>query len=360
MRFFGALFWGAAASFVCSSAFAANTGFTPINDLGGGLYLSQYQGGLYPAGSNTMPAAQAAAGLSHAAAITPRDVNGLPSPTGKFVLLSIGLSNTTQEWCSTGGGLPAASWTFMGQAAVSSSVNHTTLTIANGALGGKSAAFWDSSTDPDYDRVRDTVLTPQSLSENQVEAAWLKVANPNPTVSLPNANADANVLETQMGNIVRAMKTRYPNLQEVFVSSRIFAGNATSTLNPEPYAYESGFSVKHLIEAQINQMNGGGIDPLAGDLNYGSTGPAPWLAWGPYLWADGTNARSDGLTWVASDFESDGTHPSTSGETKVANQLMSFFLTSPQTQTWFLAPEPGSAAACLLCGLAVLRRRRRA
>src|SRR5437764_2343252 len=212
---------------------------TPLNDLGGGSYLGQFQGGLYPNGSNVVPATHSAEGISRGTSgVIPLDINGNPSAAGHYVLLSIGMSNTTQEFCSQGGGLPCNSWSFMGQAMMNSGVNHTQLSIANGAQGGKAASYWDSPTDPDYDRVRDTVLSTQGLGEKQVEAAWLKVANPNPTSSLPNANADANVLETQMGNIVRSMKTRYPNLEEVFISSRIFAGNATSTLNPEPYAYE--------------------------------------------------------------------------------------------------------------------------
>ena len=305
-----------------------------LTDMGAGTYLG-FSGGLYPGASNSMPAAHHSAGLSRANAIHPVDVNGNADPSGKYVLLSIGMSNTTQEWCSAGATLPCSSWTLMGQAAADSAVNHTQLAIANGAQGGKSASFWVSPTLPDYDRVRDTVLTPQGLSEKQVQIVWLKVADPNPTVSLPNANANAYGLLTEEGQILRALKTRYPNLTLVFVSSRIYGGYATSTLNPEPYAYESGFTAKWLIEAQINQIQNGTIEAHAGDLNYNTV--APWVGWGPYLWANGTTARSDGLIWVATDFQSDGTHPSQSGQTKVGGMLLNFFKTSPLTQCWFLA-----------------------
>ena len=313
---------------------------TPLNELGSGIYLNQFEGGLYPNGSNDAPAAHAAEGIARAAAIRPLGLSGEPDPNGHYVLVSIGMSNTTQEFCSQNSLQPCGSWTFMGQAAADPAVDHTSLFIVNGAHGGRSAAYWDSPTDPDYDRVVTDWLTPNGLSEKQVQAAWVKVANPGPTTSLPNAGSDAYRLVDQMGDIARALKVRYPNLQQVFFSSRIYAGYATTTLNPEPYAYESGLAVKWLIEAQINQMNGGGIDPLAGDLNY-TTGVAPWLAWGPYLWADGLNPRSDGLIWQPSNFQSDGTHPSQSGEEKVGAMLLDFMSSSPFTVPWFLKPIPG-------------------
>jgi hypothetical protein len=314
--------------------------FTPLNDLGAGLYLNQFQGGLYPDGSNIAPPAHSAAGVERAAAIEPLNTQGQPDPNGKYVLVSIGMSNTTQEFCSQNGLSPCGSWTFMGQTAANSAVNHSTLFIVNGAKGGKSATYWDSPTDPDYDRIVTEWLTPNGLSEQQVQIAWVKVANPNPTTSLPNANSDAYRLVDQMGDIARALKIRYPNLQQVFFSSRIYAGYASTTLNPEPYAYESGLAVKWLIEAQINQMSGGGINTTAGDLNY-TSGIAPWLAWGPYPWADGLNPRSDGLTWQQQDFQSDGTHPSQSGEQKVGAMLLNFMLNSEFTQEWFPSAPPG-------------------
>jgi hypothetical protein len=306
----------------------------PITEMAGPY--KGFAGRLYPR-SNQMPADHAAAGASRAAAIVPRNTAGVPDANGRYVLVSIGMSNTTQEFCSGGGGLPCDPFTFMGQAAADPAVNKTTLALANGALGGRTADFWDSPSDPDYDRVRDTVLAPRGLSEAQVQIAWVKVANPGPTSALPAAQSDAYRLLTQTGNIVRALKVRYPNLQQVFLSSRIYAGYAGTPLNPEPYAYESAFAVKWAVGAQIRQMRTGEVDPRAGSLDYDSV--APWIAWGPYLWARGMEARADGLRWLPADFAPDGTHPSNSGRQKVGTMLLAFFKTSPQASCWFLAGQ---------------------
>ena len=257
-------------------------------------------------------------------------------------MVSIGMSNTTQEFCSTAERSPTAlcdPWTFMGQAASDVAVNKNTLVIVNGALGSQVATLWDSSTESNYDRILERHLIPQNLSEQQVQVAWVKVARANPSISLPATNADAYELLINLGNIMRALKVRYPNLQQVFLSSRIYGGYATtSTLNPEPYAYETGFAVKWLIQAQIDQMqNGFGVDMRAGELD-ATNGTVPWLAWGPYLWADGMNVRSDGLMWESSDFEMDFTHPAKKAETKVANRLLTFFKESEFTQCWFTNP----------------------
>lgn len=311
----------------------------PLPDMGTRCYLG-FQGGLYPGEANAMPAAHLAAGKAAAARIQPLDVNGRPSATGKYVLLSIGMSNTTQEFCSDGG-LPNScqSTSFMGLAAADPAVNHATLVLVNGAYGGKAASFWTSPTMPDYDRVRDTWLRPLGLSEQQVQIVWLKVANPGPRASLPDPSADAYVLEQEIGDILRALEVRYPNLRQVFLTSRIYAGYATSNLNPEPYAYESGFSVKWAIASQIDEMRGAGHDAHVGSLRY-DDGTAPWITWGPYPWAAGAHARSDGLTWVPSDFNpSDLTHPGTTARQKVGAMLLQFFKTSEVTQCWFVAGQ---------------------
>lgn len=73
-------------------------------------------------------------------------------------MVSIGMSNTTQEFCATQNPAPCDSWSFVGPALLDPAVNHTTLVFVNGSRGGQSAEFWDASNDPNYDRVRDIPL----------------------------------------------------------------------------------------------------------------------------------------------------------------------------------------------------------
>ncbi len=313
----------------------ADTTKIPLSEMTTNARYLGLEGGLY-AGGSSIPAAHLAAGVNSAKAIKLLDANGNPSASGRYLLLSIGMSNTTQEFCSAGSTPPCASWSFMGQAAADPAVNRTTLVIVNGARSGQTASAWTSPTSPEYDRIRDSWLTPSGFSERQVQIAWVKVANAQPTLSLPSSSSDAYTLVSQMATIARTLRQRYPNLQQVFFSSRIYAGYATTSLNPEPYAYESGFAVKWVVQAQIDQIQQGSVqNARAGDLDYRTI--APWIGWGPYLWARGTTPRSDGLIWTAADLESDGTHPSQSGEQKVGSLLLDFFKTAPVTQCWFLA-----------------------
>jgi hypothetical protein len=296
------------------------------------------RGGLYPNGLNQIPSDHDSAARAQRNRIRALDVNGDESPFGKYVLISIGMSNTTQEWCSTTSGPPCARWTFMGRAVADPVVNRHSLVIVNGAAEGQDALAWTSPASPNYDRIKTVRLAPLGLSENQVEAAWVKLADAKPTTALPADSADAYIFLSNLGQILRALKIRYPNLQIVFLSSRIYGGYATTDLSPEPYAYETGFSVKWAIESQINEMRGLPANPRAGSLNYANKA-APLVVWGPYLWADGTTPRSDGLVWNRADFEEDGTHPSQSGENKIGVILLEFFKNSPYTRCWFVANQ---------------------
>jgi hypothetical protein len=330
-----------------------STGFIPLNDLGTGTYLG-FEGGLYPQGSNTLPDDHSLAGLLEAAQVQPRNALGQPDPAGKYVLLSIGMSQPSEEFCKESSALPPChDWSFMGQVALDTTLNHTALVLVNGARGGKDAEDWDSATDREYDRVRDEELLPLGLTEQQVQVVWVKLAKgqvEDPV--LPAVDANAYVLEQYLGNVMRSLRSRYPYLKLAFVTSRSYGGYASPTsASPEPYAYESAFAYKWLIEAQLNQMRTGVVDQRAGSLNY-LTGEAPWIAWGPYWWADGLKPRADGLFWTRAMFVGDGAHPSQEGEEQTAALLMDFFKTSSHTVSWFLkAPTPEAWTFDLVPGI---------
>lgn len=336
----------------CTAA-APSGGATPLTDFTVGQTYKGFTGFLYPNG-NAVPADHDSDGKMFAANIHP--ING------KIVFLSIGFSNNSIEFCggfNTDPDDPLASpcplpvsnppynqvQSFIGQWLNDTTVNHSSVVPVDGAKGGETLTDWDPFTPnceatcwDQYDRVRDAILTPSNLTEAQVQAIWVKDSNSFPTISLPDPNADAYAAERSLGDIMRAIRIRYPNIQQVFVSSRIYGGYANTfgnALNPEPYAYELGFSVKWLIQAQINQIRTGVIDPLAGSLDYTN---APWINWGPYLWANGPHPRSDGLVWLNSDFRANEcTHPGLSAEQKVGIRLLQFMKTSPYTFQWFQA-----------------------
>ena len=81
---------------VASRCSVTSTGRIPLNDLGTGLYAGEV-GGLYPGGSNQRLLSHDLA-LDRVGRILRRDAQGNPdAPFGKIVLMSVGLSNTTQE-----------------------------------------------------------------------------------------------------------------------------------------------------------------------------------------------------------------------------------------------------------------------
>jgi hypothetical protein len=298
---------------VTVSCTTTSVGRIPINDLETGFYQG-FQGGLYPSGRRQRPAVHDSAGRALAQQVQPRNSSGsIDLTNGKIVLLSIGMSNATQEFSM-----------FKSIADTTSSKNPK-LVIVDGAQGGQTAAII-SNPSANFWTVIDQRLTAAGVTRQQVQVAWVKEANASPTQAFPR---HAQILDSQFVLIAHILKSRYPNIMLAYWSSRTYGGYATTNLNPEPYAYESAFAVKWTITRQIN-----------GDTALTYSGPnarAPWLSWGAYLWADGLVPRSDGLTWICDDFvTSDRTHPSTSGRLKVAQMLLNFFKSDTTTKGWFL------------------------
>jgi hypothetical protein len=287
---------------------APSIGQEPLSDRAPGeFYLDPVLGepGLFPGGANVPTGSHLAYGQGKLLALVPRDGAGNPSPTGWIGLLSVGMSNTNQEW---------SRWerTADGAAAHSGRV-----VLVDAALGGVDATRMANPADV-YWSSFDSRLQSAAVTPQQVQAVWLKqhLLGPYPQ---PTFTAGVDDLKTKIEAIVGILRNRLPNLQVVYFSSRIYAGHGNNV--QEPFAFEAAFAVKRAIADQIAGV---------GDL-----GTGPWLTWGPYLWADGVVPRADGLTWLQSDIEGDGTHPTLSGEIKVASLLAGFFGADPHAARWY-------------------------
>jgi hypothetical protein len=204
------------------------------------------------------------------------------------------------------------------------------LVFVNGAAASITAeriVDLTASTAQMYWSTLDAQLSKARVTPAQVQIAWVKQVTAAPRSEFADHTAK---LKRDLALIAQILHTRFPNIRLAYYSSRIYAGYASTDLNPEPFAYESGYAVKWLIEDQINGEQDLNFDPSHGRVK------APWLGWGPYLWADGLTARSDGLTYSCSDFAADGTHPQQGARDKVVKMLLDFFKTDATARLWFL------------------------
>ncbi len=271
-----------------------STGLIPITELRG-----NYQGsaGLLYDGSNQRPAALTAA----APPVEPID--------GRIVVAGMGMSNTYQDFS-----------VFQELAAQDDSINPE-VQFVNLSAGGCVARETADPSNRCWSIFRNQ-LAGAGLSFDDVQVLWLKTTSTTRGTVFPES---AQYLLHDLQDTLSVVRQRMPNVKQVYVSSRVYAGYASVPLNPEPYSYETGFAFKELVHDQF---------------------PGLWISWGPYLWADGTNVRSDGLFWVCDDFQNDGTHPSRFGSLKVAHALLDFFRDDAVARRWFLAggnPGPGPA-----------------
>lgn len=191
-----------------------------------------------------------------------------------------------------------------------------------------------------------------AINVNQVQVVFLEDTFQQPGTlatfgALAGACATTNVaggggteiigcdMARQTAAMIRELKQHiFPNLQQVFLTSLYYEGYAKATTSPPPCGFENGFAFKEVVNAQIaqdNDANHAVTDAVVGDLCY-ETGrhscpsgvTAPWVGWGPYIWANGiTAANAYGVTYVQGagggtgfikDYNSgDFTHPSQYG-----------------------------------------------
>ncbi len=292
-----------------------SVGLKPLNDMkADDRYLGE-DGGLYGKGLNTPPDAHRRAAENELAQIRPLNVDGKPDSSGCIGFISISMSNATQEFSR------------FKQVADNDAAKSSKLTIVDCAQGGQAMAEWVSPSAPAW-RETDRRLQAAGVSPQQVQVVWIKLANKGPTGTLEE---HGRKLQRDTRAVLQNAKAKFPNVRIAYLSSRIYGGYTSGALNPEPYAYESAFAVRWLIQDQIAAQQELNFDPSRGTVK------APLLLWGPYLWADGTTPRQpDKLSYKREDLAGDGTHPSELGRDKVARVMLTFFKNDPLAKSWFV------------------------
>lgn len=278
----------------------------PLTDLGPAHYLG-FAGGLYPGGKNFRPTAHEEAGIALAATVGPLDRDGRPTTSGKVGMICIGMSNASREF------------TQLIRLAEADPRKNPSLVLINAALNGADAT---QLVEPgsSYWQYVELKLQRCAITSAQVQIVWLKTALAHQPPAFPGK---AQLLQNTLRSIVQNLRTKFPQLKLIYLSSRTYGGYSETGLSNEPIAYESAFAVKWLIEEYLTARN--------------HDRSIPWVSWGPYLWANGLTPRKDGLCWARSDFESDGAHPSSQGVLKVAALLWRFFESDAAAQPWFFS-----------------------
>jgi hypothetical protein len=282
----------------------------PLTDL-----TSAYRGvdfGLYPEKRTTPPDDHLAIGLERATTrIRPLDGNGKPSANGRIILMALGMSNTSSEFAR-----------FVADTRANRAINRQ-LTILNASLSGSDAARWTSRESFPWKNAV-SLASAGNLSPNQVQVIWIKQAHLR-TAAFPQ---EVDLFKANLQRMIEIAGEVFPNLQIVYLSSRTRAGTPSRQGPGEPQAYETAFGVRRVLEEQMRARRKGASDRV-------------WLSWGPYLWANDTK-RSDGFAWECGDLQADTIHPTASGDKKVADQLMAFFMSAETAAPWFLEPSLGN------------------
>ena len=273
--------------------------------------------GLYP-GGNAIPSGHLQRGLDAAALIIPRDSNGSPSADGVIVLASIGVSNTSNEFARGASEIQSPGNPGIPFKARADADDETapSVVIVDGARGGRPLSRWIDFDASAWSVMRDR-LAASGVTTKQVQALWVKLPEASPA-RRGSGSTYISWYRKNLFKVIQNARRLFPGLQQVYFSSRIYARYGGNNLSPEPWAYWEGLGVRSIIERQLS------VNPSW----------RPWLAWGPYLWADGLTPRSDGLIWECDDFAPDGIHPNGKGVDKVATILLAHFKTHPAA-CWF-------------------------
>ena len=219
---------------------------------------------------------------------------------GSIGVVCIGMSNAFEECAKY---VNQANWDW------ASDINPA-VTIVNCARGGHAIERW---IDPSFDDVLwDTCVTrlaDEGLEPRHVKVVLHKASNqfttyPNGQVLPPYPDPDAdyfNFLDNLDAFALR-VPAEFPAVEVVFTTSRSYGGFSTLAQRDEPIAYEQGHALNVWLED----------NPTVAGIAF---------VWGPYIWAPECSTgitNGIGLCYNRSHYETDGIHPSPSGEAMIA------------------------------------------
>ncbi len=185
----------------------------PLTDLGLAQYLG-FAGGLYPNGKNSRPLAYEDAGVTLAATVEPVDRDAKSSTSGKVAMICIGMSNASREFSQ-----------FIRLAEADPRKNPS-LVMINAALNGADAT---QLADPvgSYWKYMERQIQHSAITSAQVQVVWLKTALAHEHRAFPEK---ARLLQGALRSIVEILRTKFPQLKLVYLSSRTYGGYSETDL----------------------------------------------------------------------------------------------------------------------------------
>lgn len=271
--------------------------YTPICDTRD-MLTAGYSGGLYPDGHNVPTGLYEQYRLNACTAVQPRDPYGIPDLEGHIGFLCIGMSNAGLYFRG-----------FTDALGVHGSI-HKAIRFVHAAKEGRDIRHIVHDNDEYWTHVKEAIRN-AGLTFAQIQVVWLMQTVHGAALLHDPGEMYISWLADRYLDVVTLLRDRFPHLQLLYSSGREYGGyNPPGQGNPEPYAWYTGIAWKELIRRHQST----------------SAHPGPWIGWAGYFWANGVNARRDGLVWRRSDFQDDGVHPSPTGNAKAGRIMLDHFL----------------------------------
>lgn len=299
-----------------------STGKIPLNDLGTETYEG-FTGGLFKEGNNDAPDIHLDKGIKISNNLKRRnDTGAIDNENGTIMMIGMGASTASDAFNTYRSSMIDADWEGV----------NPCLDVRSVFIGGKDLGDILDPEENYWDKFQDR-LEEKEIDPDQVQIVWM----------MHQSEATTNNLETyltyvtgQYKLLLADMLIQMPNLRQVFISGMHYTGYTDPAHERydamvEPKGYWGNLAIRELINMQIDG------DP---DLDFeGADRKVPYITWGPYFWADGSNERSDGLTWTCDEFRSDptggGFHLKEEFQYKESDMLRTFLETDPVASIWY-------------------------